>query len=192
MMTRNWYRRVFAPCPKSKVSIDITPEYASVPSEGVEYARRILGPDLRLIYLIREPVERALSQMRMYIGRRKSIPETPEAWERILSEPDLTDRGNYASHIPRWEANFPKKSILYIPFGKIPRQPHCVLEEIEAFCGLPAAQYPRANEAVFQGPTIAFPPEVVAQLKERLRDQVLFLERKFGAEFLAESRGERE
>jgi hypothetical protein len=74
----------------------------------------------------------------------------------------------------------------------IPRQPHRVLEEIEAFCGLPASQYPKANEAVFQGPMIEFPPEVVAHLKERLSDQTLFLERKFGAEFLAESRGDRE
>jgi Sulfotransferase family len=191
LMTRNWYRRVFAPCPDGKVGIDITPEYASIPAEGVTYARKILGPDLRLIYLIRDPLERALSQLRMYIARRKRTPETAEAWERVLSEPDLMDRGNYASHIPRWEAVVPVSSILYIPFGRVPRQPHHVLEEIESFCGFPSAQYPKATEAVFRGPEVHFPREVIAQLKDLLSDQTQFLVQRFGATFLEESRGER-
>ena len=190
LMTSNWYRRVFAPCPRDRVGIDVTPEYASIPAEGIAYARDIFGPDLRLLYLIREPVERALSQMRMYIGRRKKVPETQEDWDRILSEPDLFDRGNYASHIPRWEAVFPESSLLYIPFGQISDRPLRVLQEVEAFCGLPASQYPRAREAVYQGPTIFFPEDVVERLRERLDGQVRFLEERFGAGFLDNCRGE--
>jgi hypothetical protein len=190
LMTRNWYRRVFAPCSSDRVGIDVTPEYASIPAEGIAYTREILGPELRLIYMIREPVERALSQMRMYIGRRKTIPETAEDWDRILAEPDIFDRGNYASHIPRWEAGFPKNSFLYIPFGQIPRRPLSVLQEVEAFCGLPAAQYPRARETVYHGQSVLFPEDVVERLREQLDSQVRFLEEKFGAGFLDNCRGE--
>jgi hypothetical protein len=191
LMTRNWYRRVFAPCPWDRVGIDVTPEYSSIPEEGVAYAKQLLGQELRLIYLIREPVERALSQIRMYIGRRKAVPATMEDWQRILSEPDIFDRGNYASHIPRWEAVFPEESFLYVPFGQIPRSPLRVLREVEAFCGLPAAHYPKAEEPIYQGPAILFPEGVVEQLRELLSDQVGFLEQRFGTRFLDECRGDR-
>jgi hypothetical protein len=190
LMTRNWYRRVFAPCPNELVGIDVTPEYASIPSEGVVYAKEILGPNLRLIYLIREPVERALSQMRMYIGRRKRVPASLSEWEQILTEPDLFDRGNYASHVPRWEAVFPKASFLYIPFGRIPRNPLGVLKEVETFCVLPHAEYPNATEAVYQGPAIDFPEQIVERLRDQQSEQVRFIEKRFGKEFLNECGGE--
>lgn len=190
LMTRNWYRRVFAPCPRDLAGIDVTPEYASVPAEGVVYAREILGPNLRLIYLIREPVDRALSQMRMYIGRRKRVPSSTAEWDKIMTEPDLLDRGNYASHVSRWEAVFPRTSFLYIPFGRIPRDPLGVLKDVETFCGLPEAEYPEATEAVYPGPAIEFPESIVERLKDQLSEQVRFIENRFGKEFLNECGGE--
>jgi Sulfotransferase family len=189
LMTRNWYRRVFAPCRDNLIGIDITPEYSSIPATGVSYAKQIFGPDLRLIYIVREPVERALSQMRMYIGRRKRAPLTSDDWEKLLSEPDIFDRGNYASHIPRWEAEFPKSSFLYIPFGRIPSSPLSVLKEVEAFCGLPTGRYPKAGEAVYRGPEVRFPRFVVECLQEQQKQQTQFLKERFGVDFLNESRG---
>lgn len=189
LMTRNWYRRVFAPCSNDLVGIDVTPEYASIPEAGVVYAKQILGPDLRVIYLVREPVERALSQVRMYLGRRKAIPQTLEDWDRILSEPDIHDRGNYLSHIPRWEAELARNAILYIPFGRIARSPLAVLREVEDFCRLPSATYPRAAEVVFKGPDVHFPEEVVKRLREQHEGQTRFLKARFGASFLEECRG---
>lgn len=188
-MTRNWYRRAFAPCPLNMVGIDVTPEYSSIPSEGVEYVKELLGQELRIIYLIRDPVERALAQIRMYVGRRKSAPKTDEDWQRMLSEPDLLDRGNYAEHIPRWEAVFPERCFLFIPFGHIPSRPNQVLRQVEAFCGLPAARYPKAEEAVYKGPVISIPESVIQRLHERLSHQVKFLKGRFGSEFLQECRG---
>ena len=188
LLTRNWYRRVFSSCPDDKVGIDVTPEYASIPSEGIVYARELLGENLRIIFLVRDPVERALSQMRMYIGRRKKIPSTPAAWEELMSEPDLRDRGNYLSHIPRWEAIFPLSSMLYIPFGRIANVPCDVLNEVEEFCGLPKATYPRANERVYAGPPVEFPKDVVFQLENILRDQTDFLVQRFGRKFSEETR----
>lgn len=189
LLTRNWYRRVFLRCTDDKVGIDVTPEYASIPLEGVQYAREILGPELRLIYLIREPAERALSQMRMYIGRRKRIPKTQQDWDLLLSEPDFLDRGNYASHIPRWKAVFPEMSFLFIPFGQVAREPLAVLRSVEAFCDLPPSEYPRAQERVYGGPSVDIPVEVVERVRNLVSDQVLFLEQTFGTEFLKNCSG---
>jgi hypothetical protein len=125
----------------------------------------------------------------MYLGRRKTVPQTLEDWDRILSEPDIHDRGNYLSHIPRWEAELPRDAILYIPFGRIAHSPLAVLREIEDFCRLPSATYPKATEVVFKGPDVHFPEEVVERMREQQEGQTLFLKARFGADFLEESRG---
>lgn len=190
LMTKNWYRRVFAPCPNDKVGIDITPEYASIPEDGVAFVRDVLGPNLRIIYLVRDPIERALSQMRMYIGRRKKAPTTTEDWNKLLAEPDLIDRGNYSAHIPRWEAIFSRESLLYIPFGQIKMEPHRVLRDIEIFSHLPEAEYPRATERVYAGLPVDFPATVIAKLAKELAGQYRFIENRFGNEFVQNCRGD--
>lgn len=184
LLTRRWYRQVFKPCPNSRVGIDITPEYSSLPPEGVEFVRDVLGPDLKMIYIIRDPVDRALSQMRMYMGRRKRVPEAPEDWAEFLDHPDLQDRGNYLSHIPRWESVFPQENFLFLPYGMIATDPIGFLRRVESFCGLPAADYPRSEEKIYRGPTVEVPQHIRDTLADMLADQVAFLKTRFSADFV--------
>lgn len=183
MMTRGWYRTVFSRCKSGMIGVDITPEYASIPEDGVAFVRKILGPNLRLIYIIRAPAERALSQMRMYIGRRKKLPQSEREWSDMLSEPDLLDRGNYSTHIPKWERLFQKESILYLPYGGIGRDPVSFLREIEAFSGLPKGDYFRAQERIHTGPQVKFPEFVLEKVAAMVSDQDDFLDKKFGSSF---------
>lgn len=183
MMTRAWYRTVFSRCKNGMVGVDITPEYASIPEDGVAFVRKILGPDLRLIYIIRAPAERVLSQMRMYIGRRKKLPQNEREWEDMLSEPDLMDRGNYSSHIPRWERIFPRESILYMPYGRIGKDPESFLRDIERLAGLPRGDYSRAQEKIHTGPQVNFPEFVLEKVAQMTSAQDDFLDNKFGSGF---------
>ncbi|MFM2278684.1 MAG: hypothetical protein RLZZ444_915, partial [Pseudomonadota bacterium] len=63
--TEAWYRGTFErPGARGKVLGDITPEYSTIPVEGIDYIRRLLGSP-KIIYIIRNPIDRALSQLRM-------------------------------------------------------------------------------------------------------------------------------
>jgi Sulfotransferase family len=67
MFSDDWYTHVFSRG-GDKVKGDITPAYCAIPAEGVEYALNMLGP-VPVIFLVRDPVERALSQLRMNVTR---------------------------------------------------------------------------------------------------------------------------
>ncbi|MCX2975099.1 hypothetical protein EYC87_16040 [Halieaceae bacterium IMCC8485] len=60
VFTEQWYKRAFAyHTGKDKCLGDITPEYCSIPPEGLQYVKSLLG-DIKIIYLIRDPRSRAL------------------------------------------------------------------------------------------------------------------------------------
>ena len=85
-----WYGQLFAP-KGSSMTGDITPGYSTLQDELVSDIARAF-PNLRIVFLIRDPVERFWSQLAMRIrhGRASFDPEdwaAIEAWaEGIASE----------------------------------------------------------------------------------------------------------
>ena len=70
LFTDGWYRRAFErPATQGKVVGEITPEYSTIPEAGIRHVRALLGA-VRIIYLIRAPVSRALSQLQMNLARK--------------------------------------------------------------------------------------------------------------------------
>ena len=184
MFTKHWYKRVFAPTPVGALAMDVTPEYSTLPDEGVDFIGKFL-PNAKFVYVIRHPVDRAISQMRMNMRRLKRTPRTDDDWKAEVEDPVLMDRGDYATYVPRWRARFGPDRLLILPFGQIAADPQGLLRRIEEFLGLaPHGTYRGADQKVFAsegGPSV--PPEVRAKLREKLEPQFAFLEAEFGPEF---------
>ena len=70
MFHNQWYKRIFAPAPPGAKPMDFTPEYSTLPEGGVTYVADFL-PKARILYLIRHPVDRAVSQLRMNLRRAR-------------------------------------------------------------------------------------------------------------------------
>ena len=69
--TDAWYAAVFNhPKAAGRITGEITPAYSMLPAGGIRRAHAI-NPELKILFIIRDPVERALSQLRMVAGRRK-------------------------------------------------------------------------------------------------------------------------
>lgn len=186
MFHNHWYKRVFAPAPADALPVDVTPEYSTIPAEGVDYVARFL-PRARIVYLIRHPVDRAVSQLRMNLQRENRRPETLADWMREIDDPVLHERGDYATYLPRWQARYP--DMLVLPFGLIARDPAGVLRRIEAFCALLPHDYQEPGTKVFANPDpLPVPEEALAALALRLEPQVWFIARTLGAEFLSLTR----
>ncbi len=184
MFTNHWYKRVFAPAPPGTLGMDVTPEYSTLPEEGIDFIASFL-PKAKFIYIIRHPVDRAVSQLRMNLRRVGRKPGTVADWLAEVDDPVLADRGDYATYVPRWQARFGAERLLILPFGQIATDPQGFLRRIEEFLGLaPHGAYRGAESKVFASEDApSLPPQARARLRERLEPQFAFLHRTFGAEF---------
>ncbi|NPD17764.1 sulfotransferase [Xinfangfangia sp. D13-10-4-6] len=182
ILNGTWYKRVFSAMPAGRVGLDVTPEYSTLPAEGISFMKKYL-PDPHIIYIIRDPVERAISQAKMNMKRKGLSLDDAECWLEAVREPVITARGDYARYLPLWDDSGMRVS--YMAFGDITRKPKDFLREVEQFCGLAPAEYPAAHRPVFPtGPGNA-PDSVRALLEERLTSQREFLAQRFGAEFVS-------
>lgn len=184
MFTNHWYKTIFAPAPAGTRPLDTTPEYSTLPDEGVEHVAALL-PRARFIYIIRHPVDRAVSQLKMNLTRKGRRPGDEAAWMREIDDPALYERGDYAAYLPRWQARFGPDRLLVLPFGRIAREPLALLAEIERFAALGPHRYRDAGAKVFAAPAgLSVPERVRGALRERLEPQFRFLEGRFGADFM--------
>jgi hypothetical protein len=114
-----WYRSLFAPA-AGRTTGDITPRYSVLPDASVAHAARAL-PDARIVYLIRNPVERAWSNLKMGADRYGGS----ESWsgedlrERVLRRSGVIAMGRYLENLERWERHFPPERILVGFFDEI-------------------------------------------------------------------------
>ncbi|SIS90719.1 sulfotransferase domain-containing protein [Paracoccus saliphilus] len=184
----NWYKKIFSLCPEDRLPVDITPEYSSIPKEGINFVARFLGADFKAIYVIREPVERALSQLRMNLRRKKLSPKSRDEWLGMAMDDQVMERGDYLSHVARWQKERPAETLLFIPFGQIARAPHEVMRQVEEFIGVPTANYDNLERKVYATSDFQIPDYVREALEERLQPQVAFIKDRFGAEFYEKSR----
>jgi Sulfotransferase family len=189
LFTEEWYRRIFdRPQAKGKVIGEITPAYCLIPLEGVQHVHRLLS-GVRIIYLIRDPRERALSQLKMLVKRRGGPPSSAEEWRALASGSGLEARGDYAQSVPLWRSVFPPEQLLFLPYGDISADPMTVLGRIESFIGLkPLRRYRKLGARVHESDPVSIPDFVVDFVSRQMQRQEGFLKSAFGDDFAARTR----
>lgn len=107
------------------------------------------NPAMRIIVLLRDPVERAWSQWRMEI--RRGAEQEPFAWcirqgrQRLFTnEPwghhrefSYVERGFYGEQIARLFQLFPRDQVLFLKADDLRTDPNAVLAQVCAFVGAP-------------------------------------------------------
>ena len=157
-----WYRRQFRPGialagGRVRLPFESSPYYMFEPR--VPGRMRALVPDVKLVFLLRDPVERAFSHYRKNVrdGREPlSFADALDAEEERLAgeeERMLDDetyvsplhqyysyraRGCYADQLVRWRGMFPSTQMLVLDAGRLFARPQDVLDEVLAFLGVDA------------------------------------------------------
>lgn len=180
-----WYKAVFSRAPALQLCLDVTPEYSTLPEEGVDFLAKFLR-EARFIYILRDPVARALSQLRMNLSRRKITPQTERAWLKHAQDPAILNRGDYKTYIPRWDAQFDNRRLLYLPYGQIGADPEGVMREIERFAGLEREDPWGLRRKVHVSEPMEVPQAVTAHFQEVFAPQYAFLRARFDASFTAQ------
>jgi hypothetical protein len=166
---------------------ELTPCYLFHPQ--VPARVHAFDPEMRLIALLRDPVERAYSQYQM--GTRKygdtlsfedalarEEQEAPVELARMAADPEYTwpharrrsyvARGRYAEQLERWLALFPREQLLVLTSEELWSDPDIALQEIASFLGIPEWQpsrYPHQS-AGSHAPMTAETRERLARLFE--------------------------
>ncbi|HVC29378.1 MAG TPA: sulfotransferase [Gammaproteobacteria bacterium] len=126
------YRHIFDDL-HGKARGEITPSYAILPPDRIALMKRHF-PDLRLIYILRNPIERAWSQARMelakHINKHGQPPEDMETWLRQqLSSPESVMRGDYAVCLENWYTHYGRGQIKIFIYEEAFAEPQRFLQE---------------------------------------------------------------
>lgn len=128
-----WYASLFKRGLGKKLG-DITPAYGPLGAKSVDHIHRLM-PEGRVIFLMRNPIQRAWSHFIKNLAYQKrpleSVPET-EFIEHFNSEHSMV-RGRYSKIIETWMAHYPKEQFFTAFFEEISDRPEDLLLRIFKF-----------------------------------------------------------
>lgn len=161
-----WYGSLFAPG-ADRVRGEITPAYALLEASDVERIAQLI-PDIRIVFIIRNPIERAFSQLRYTHGSRMQDGRMSTAeMIRFLDSPVQLMRSDYKRTIEVWSRCFPSDQFYLGFYDRLVEDPVAFLEGLCVFLGLrmPEARERRAlRSAVNQSRELSGPRPVLRHL----------------------------
>jgi hypothetical protein len=139
-----WYRAHFPRRRPGALTGEATPSYMFRPGAAARMARHV--PDARLIALLRDPVDRAISHYHLQVRRgleprmlEQAIDEQPrERSRRTWGSASYLVRGLYAEQIEDILRVFPRDRLLVLASADLFARPAETVSRIFAFLGLPA------------------------------------------------------
>ena len=183
ILNGNWYKEIFSYAPKKAICFETTPAYSSLPEEGVRFISQFLTRT-KFIYIVRDPYERAISQIKMNIFRSKTFPSSEEEWFDLVNQPLVQQRGDFRTHILRWSKHFNQSRLLFLPFNQIKEEPEQVLGSAEQFLELDRfGRYRKIGRKIHSSPDIQIPGYVRKFIRNETHAQNVFLRSFFGDEF---------
>jgi hypothetical protein len=182
---------------------EASPDYLFFPH--VPARVRAFDPGLKLIAVLRDPVDRAYShyQHNRRKGREDGVtfeqaielePERVDAeWERCLADPSYWSdavwrqsylgKSRYAEQLQRWLEHFPRGQLHVVSSADLAAEPAAVVDECLRFLGLPPARtrsYEPENEAAYPPLDPATRDQLAAYFDEHNRRLYALLGRDFG------------
>jgi len=167
LLTDNWYGSIFAAAGDGRVCGEITPSYALLPDEGIAHVTK-LAPKLKVIFVLRDPIDRAWSELRM--RQKKTGDSDIKEIQRIVRGKAFYARADYLGTIDRFARHISPEHFLILKFDDISDQPDQVMRALCDFLGL---QYDRGHfsaltKVVHKGLQESMNPGIYDLLRERL------------------------
>ena len=135
----DWYLSLFPEESRYRVRGELSTDYMFFP-EAAEALHR-LNPDMKVIFMLRHPVDRAYSAYWMQRRKRTNLPP----FETVLEQrPDFITRGLYHEQIDRFLRHFPREQIRIYLYEDMKRDPDALIGDLYAFLGADPAFRPRS------------------------------------------------
>lgn len=135
-----WYAKQFqGVAAAARVLGEASPNYSKC-NEFPGVAERIYRhvPDARLIYIVRDPVERFISQYRHQVSSGEITIPPAEILESTVGQHYL-DSSRYYRQVMEYLRFFPRERILLLCFDDLRRHPQAVMQQVFTFLGVDPA-----------------------------------------------------
>jgi len=113
----DWYRELMMPGTPDKLSMDFTPEYSLLTRGHVKLCRSV-SPSAKVFYLLRNPVARAVSALRMHYmwlsgdDEKEVRIDYNDTFLNIFQESRIVNFSSYVSSASLWREFYPDMQIL--------------------------------------------------------------------------------
>lgn len=156
---------------------EITPAYSILPPERIAFIRRLL-PELRLVLLLRNPVERAWSNAVMALVKRGGRPLetlTDDDFIRQFRRANSINKGSYSRILERWLLFYPREQLLVGYFEELRQEPENLLMRIFDFLGVdrPASleEFP-VRQRINVNPPAPLPDHLRQELRKLYQEEL--------------------
>lgn len=164
---QSWYEGVFSAYGKNRIKGDITPSYCLLPEREIRNMLRI-NPDLKIIMILRDPVDRVRSQLDMIA---KQAPAAVPFLDDIAFEPSVLGRSRYEAFVPLWAELVPPDRLLLAQSEGIAADPRGFAVRLARFLGVDPggfdARIVEARSHASDG-SAAASPALIERLEETL------------------------
>jgi hypothetical protein len=180
------YCQRFAPG-VGKIKGEITPAYGILPRRIIRFIRSTM-PALLLVFLMRNPIERAWSHTLMDMiwqkGRRYEEFTEDDFLVHFRSDANVR-RGDYETILDHWLAEFPREQLFVGFFEDITQAPTALLADVFRHLGLSAdvdwEQFPYRQVVYRSQIDVPIPPRCRQILADLYRPRIERLAKRFGS-----------
>lgn len=178
-----WYRSLFSEA-GDRVCGEITPAYSFIKAERIERIHDFL-PNLRIMFLMRDPIDRAWSHLRSDARKPGLDPATMSIKDmrRRIDSPVSELRTRYTRTLANWERFYSRDQFCVQFHDDIIAEPDAVLR---AACGFLGVEFEESHfdetrrQKVHASVELPMPPEVRLHLARKYREEIAALQRRFG------------
>lgn len=180
-----WYLSLFARA-RGKIAGECSPSYSMLELEDVQAIKRLL-PDVNVIFILRNPIDRTWSQFRRgtrsgHINPNMSLAEFKD-WNNL---PSVALRSSYLRTLSIWSSVFSEKQIYIGFYDQVSSEPQKFLAEILDFLGVASDEGTVKSilktERVNVGPGLEIPSDFRKHLELRYKDDIAQLIQRFGSQ----------
>ena len=166
-LSDDWYGSIFGLAPRDSVCGEITGSYALLPEEGVVHLVR-LNPDVKILFLLRDPIERAIAHVQMLYKRGDPHAQRQFKPLRTLEvDPRVLARSRYSETLRTYRSLIDEDSLWIADFDQLATDPEALMQSVCAFLGVEfrTELFPDMHRKVHEG----VPREMEPAAHDRLR-----------------------
>lgn len=177
-----WYSSLFEPG-RDKVKGEITPAYSTLGRDDVARVYDLL-PEAKIIFLMRNPIERAWSQLVMRLdkaGKRGVGSARHRRLQRNFEKEGYRARTDYLRTLENWSRFYPEERIFVGFLEDIHFYPERLLRDVYEFLGVDASFRPQGiGEKVHARSAGRMLAESAVYLAQSYREELSRLSEHFG------------
>lgn len=128
---RRYFERYFAHAEGTQKAGEVGPTYFHSPQARAHLKTEF--PFVKVIILLRNPVERTYSLFRHEVAKGRS-PD--DLFRAVFDNPDIVESGRYNKYVADWQRDFGPDNVLLLRFDDIESRGSALLSDVHKFIGV--------------------------------------------------------